>query len=60
MDVKKRGGQFEIGNSKINNFKPSKVLEIKDKSISVKTANGSIWLQKHDLLSLLNVGMYIK
>ena len=56
----KKVWQVEIGDSEIDNFEPGKVLEIKDKSIRVKTANGSIWLQKHELLPLLNVGTYIK
>lgn len=56
----KKVWQVEIGDSKTDNFEPGRVLEIKDKSIRVKTANGSIWLQKHELLPLLNVGTYIK
>jgi len=57
---KKKVWQVKIGDSKTDNFEPGKVLEIKGKAIRVKTANGSIWLQKHELNPSPNVGMYIK
>lgn len=49
----------ESGNMGFNNFEPGKVIEIDQKRMLIKTGDGTIWLNKHDLVELPHKGSYL-
>ena len=52
--------EVELSYSNDINSEPGKVLELLDKNIKVKTANGAIILKNHNFTMLPNKGSYIK
>lgn len=50
----------ELSSEKSENSEPGKILDIKEKSILVKTGNGSIWITKHEFEKLPDINKYLK